>query len=848
MIDALVALQQRVSAGDRGVTCKHVHTALTEARKARARFVELTAVIDLAKELPSLTALIRPFSDEAKRFDDLQQQLRDATALDDALIVRRDAVRAALIRSAVPVIDASARVIELRRLLNRGKTALAEWPRDEAATPAGGVFENDDQRWVDSLRTRAQVHATFTEEYVRQLTAALGSFAAALAPNDDGVASQHATVLMEQSVLASVAESAGLAEARMSWGAAAAFEHRLGAFSTLAAAAASMVARARHVRAVEAPSDNRLQRAQSRLRLACRQVALTTTALAHPINDDDDPRELQATLLLSKSERSAAMKEEAAAVIELGAALHDFPELALRFPRARLDVLAQGVVGGVDDATSALRTLDAYDERVKIAGTRHIVERASIGGEVCALKLFTLSERGQRAFLKEARQLRQLTHPNVVQLRAAFVDGLMGVIEMPLYEHGSLWAWLATAARNEVDKIGVLRQTLCGLEHVHRMGVVHGDVKPDNVFVDAEGVAKLGDFDVSHDDDAVLTLTRVGVTVAYGAPELLTPSAPKPSKASDVFAFGLTVFDIIHGVQQPLVRPVDTARLAAAELVGVRELVDAMIAPDPSDRSTASRALALGAFAPPAPGRDPAVDRRSCTICFDHFWANDGLECGAAHFVCVACTEGCVRSVVEKPIAHVAPLCCPVSQCGREIGHARLAASIAEAVFVAYIEKLNEAQESRVNHEWQLRMYAELLTQSRLLRGELTREERIGAHRRHVCDNLLTMHCPQCRAAFVDFSDCFALECAMCGAEFCAWCLANCGDTNSAHTHVLHCKNNITNPRSVFGSERQFEDCHRQRRERLVREYLQAIVQAEMRGDVLAALAEDLAGVGVVIE
>jgi serine/threonine protein kinase len=54
-----------------------------------------------------------------------------------------------------------------------------------------------------------------------------------------------------------------------------------------------------------------------------------------------------------------------------------------------------------------------------------------------------------------------------------------------------------------VAKIGVLRQTLCGLEHVHRMGVVHGDVKPDNVFVDGAGVAKLGDFDVSHRQDSV---------------------------------------------------------------------------------------------------------------------------------------------------------------------------------------------------------------------------------------------------------------------------------------------------------------------------------------------------------
>jgi serine/threonine protein kinase len=170
-------------------------------------------------------------------------------------------------------------------------------------------------------------------------------------------------------------------------------------------------------------------------------------------------------------------------------------------------------------------------------------------------------------------------------------------------------------ARNGVAKIGVLRQTLCGLEHVHRMGVVHGDVKPDNVFVDHDGVAKLGDFDVSHQQDsATRTMTRIGVTDAYCAPELepklWAQRAPQPSKASDVFALGLTMFDIMCS-QQTLQRPVALDMLREHELVEggdnqLRSLVGALTAPEPSKRPTASAALLLGAFAPPSPGR------RSC--------------------------------------------------------------------------------------------------------------------------------------------------------------------------------------------------------------------------------------------
>jgi hypothetical protein len=201
--------------------------------------------------------------------------------------------------------------------------------------------------------------------------------------------------------------------------------------------------------------------------------------------------------------------------------------------------------------------------------------------------------------------------------------------------------------------------------------------------------------------------------------------------------------------------------------------------------------------------------------------------------------------IASKPIAHVAPLRCGAHQCGREFGHARVAAAIPEAAFVAYIAKLNEAQESRVHQEWQLRMQAELAAQERQLRGELSRAESIAAHRRHVCEQLLCLRCPQCSCVFVDFSDCFALACSRCSTRFCAWCLVNCGDSNAAHRHVASCALNTTQPRGVFGSASQFEMCHRERRTRLVREYLRASVPADLHADVLAALAKDLANLRV---
>jgi serine/threonine protein kinase len=843
-VDLLDALQHRIAVSDRGASCKHVHAALTAARAARARFADLAAATELTEpRLAALLAVTAPFSDAARAFDTLQQQLRDAAAVDLDVVHQRNAARTAMCCAAVAVVDASNRLLDARRQLQRGRAVLAEWPRlanNDDDTLALCDDGNSDLAWLSGLRTQTQVLATLTEEYAHRLTLGLTQFAAALAPSQDGSAAAFdAAAQMERSVLASMSESALLAEMRMPRCAAAAMERRFGALLASTAFVPSLVARARAVRDVKAPDDRRLQAAQDRLQLARREVTTAEGKVAHPLQSDDVD-ELRASLALLRAECTAASKEKAAAVIELGAALFDFPELVLRYPIAQLDVLAASV--------GALRTLGAYDGREKIAGTLR-VERASIDGEVCALKLFDVGERGQRAFLKEARQLRQLTHANVVQLRAAFVDDRVGVIEMPLYRFGSLWKWLAGAQRASADKVDVLRQTLCGLAHVHRMGVVHGDVKPDNVFVDAVGVAKLGDFDVSHDDSATHATTTVGVTIAYCAPELATNA--RPSKASDMFAFGLTVFDLMLGVEQPLVRPANVELLAAHELAnggrGLRDLVGALIAPEASDRSSASHALVFGAFAPAAPLG--ASECRSCVTCWSKFHVDDGLECGAEarHFMCRDCANVSAKSIVDKSIARAAPMTCSVDLCEGELSHARLAKLTDDKVFADYSKKLNDVLELRVNQDWQLRLRAELQAQRRLLRDDLPREERIAAHRQHVCDRLLSLQCPSCDAVFVDFTDCFALECALCGTEFCAWCLANCGDSNAAHLHVAHCAKNITEPRSVFGSAQQFRDCHRQRREFLVRDYLQTSVPADLRDDVKRALATDLNDVGVAI-
>mmetsp|Transcript_24672 Transcript_24672/g.61913 ORF Transcript_24672/g.61913 Transcript_24672/m.61913 type:complete len:126 (-) Transcript_24672:136-513(-) len=103
-----------------------------------------------------------------------------------------------------------------------------------------------------------------------------------------------------------------------------------------------------------------------------------------------------------------------------------------------------------------------------------------------------------------------------------------------------------------------------------------------------------------------------------------------------------------------------------------------------------------------------------------------------------------------------------------------------------------------------------------------------------IVDEILTMRCPRCSQAFVDFSDCAALTCSRCHAAICAFCQTDCG--RDAHAHVRNCPDGVG---SIFVGVQEFEARRRMRQRRLVEDFLKRL-PAEMGQQVRALLRNNL--------
>jgi len=151
-------------------------------------------------------------------------------------------------------------------------------------------------------------------------------------------------------------------------------------------------------------------------------------------------------------------------------------------------------------------------------------------------------------FIREARSLGQLHHPNIVTVHDFFHESGTAYLVMELLDGASLYSLVRNKTRALVleEKLSILQQIGGGLTSAHEHGIVHRDLKPSNIFVDRRGVAKVLDFGVAKVGQG--ELTRAGTvfgTLEYMAPEQLR-AEPVDARA-DVFSLGVVAYELFSG-------------------------------------------------------------------------------------------------------------------------------------------------------------------------------------------------------------------------------------------------------------------------------------------------------------
>lgn len=200
-----------------------------------------------------------------------------------------------------------------------------------------------------------------------------------------------------------------------------------------------------------------------------------------------------------------------------------------------------------------------------LAGRYEIIDRIADGGMstvyrarrlpdglVVALKVLRPQYAADREFIerfaREARAAEALQHPNIVRVYESGRDGDVYFIAMEYVDGSDLKGHLRRVGRLEADDAERIAIAVCqALEYAHREGIVHRDIKPQNILLAPGGTVKVTDFGIARALAAV-TITQPGTvlgTVQYLSPEQARGAAV--GRTSDIYALGVVLYEMLTG-------------------------------------------------------------------------------------------------------------------------------------------------------------------------------------------------------------------------------------------------------------------------------------------------------------
>jgi len=152
-------------------------------------------------------------------------------------------------------------------------------------------------------------------------------------------------------------------------------------------------------------------------------------------------------------------------------------------------------------------------------------------------------------FVREAQAVGKLNHPNIVQVHDFGEEGEIAYLVLEFIKGRELKSYFDKNERFDMKEVVRVMSELCeALDYAHKAGIVHRDVKPGNVMLDAEMRVKLTDFGVARIQESGAAMTQAGTMV--GTPAFMSPEqiTGKPVDArSDVFSAGVILYQFLTG-------------------------------------------------------------------------------------------------------------------------------------------------------------------------------------------------------------------------------------------------------------------------------------------------------------
>jgi tetratricopeptide (TPR) repeat protein len=211
------------------------------------------------------------------------------------------------------------------------------------------------------------------------------------------------------------------------------------------------------------------------------------------------------------------------------------------------------------------------------------------------------SEEFRQRFQREARAAAQVSHPNILSIYDIGVEQGSTYIAMEYIEGPNLNQYLGQKGKLSVrEAVNLISQACAALEAIHQAGIVHRDIKPDNILIAKGGLVKLMDFGLAKGYGARLT----GSHVIMGTPCYMSPEQARGGDVgpkSDLYAIGLVLYELLSGKTvfndgNVLERQIlEMPPLPSQVVEGIPELLDQIImkciAKDPNERFSSADEL-----------------------------------------------------------------------------------------------------------------------------------------------------------------------------------------------------------------------------------------------------------------